>query len=128
MKDPITPAHVYILKEAITYAEGSVVSKIITKNKSGNTTLFAFDKGQGLSEHTAPFDAMAVIVDGHCKITIGGEDFELQEGLSRRTSAPNHRVCCQPCLQGNKILPDQVHELAHKPSGNHDSKRHQRRS
>lgn len=80
MKDIIVPANVYTLKEAVTYADGAVVSKIITKSKAGNTTLFAFDKGQGLSEHTAPFDAMAVIVEGQCKITIDGEDFELEEG------------------------------------------------
>ena len=78
--DTIKPSTVFTLKELVNYADGAVVSKTLTKNKSGNTTLFAFDKGQGLSEHTAPFDAIAQIVDGTCKITIGGEDFELEEG------------------------------------------------
>ncbi|WP_420318577.1 cupin domain-containing protein [Ekhidna sp.] len=78
--DTINHSTVVSLKDSIQYAEGAVVSKTLTKNKSGNTTLFAFDKGQGLSEHTAPFDAIAQIVDGTCKITIGGEDFELEEG------------------------------------------------
>ena len=68
------------LKSLISYAEGSIVSKIIHKNKGGNTTLFAFDKGQNLSEHTAPFDAVVVIIDGKCKITIDGRDHYLGEG------------------------------------------------
>lgn len=80
MNDSIQHSTVITLKESIQYAEGAVVSKTLTKNKSGNTTLFAFDKGQGLSEHTAPFDATAVIVEGQSKITIDGEVFELKEG------------------------------------------------
>ncbi|WP_425391126.1 cupin domain-containing protein [Ekhidna sp.] len=80
MNNSINPSTVFTLKELVNYADGAVVSKTLTKNKSGNTTLFAFDKGQGLSEHTAPFDAIAQIVDGKCKITIGGKDFELEEG------------------------------------------------
>ena len=78
--DNIDHSTVITLKDSIQYADGAVVSKTLTKNKSGNTTLFAFDKGQGLSEHTAPFDAMAVIVEGQSKITIDGEVFELKEG------------------------------------------------
>ncbi len=78
--DAIKPSTVFTLKEMITYAQGAVVSKTLTKNKSGNTTLFAFDKGQGLTEHTSPYDAMASIVDGKCRITIGDQNFELEEG------------------------------------------------
>lgn len=80
MNDSIKPSTVLTLKELVSYADGAVVSKTLTKNRNGNTTLFAFDKGQGLSEHTAPFDAIAMIVDGYSKITIGGEEFELSEG------------------------------------------------
>ena len=68
------------LKDSIEYSSGATVSKIITRNKGGTTTLFSFDKGQTLSEHTAPFDAMAVIVDGWCEITIAGEPHSLSEG------------------------------------------------
>ncbi|GAB4251775.1 MAG: cupin domain-containing protein [Ekhidna sp.] len=68
------------MKDMVAYADGAVVSKTITKSKSGNTTLFAFDKGQGLSEHTAPFDAIAIIIDGQGKITIDGNPNELKEG------------------------------------------------
>lgn len=57
----------------IDYANGSVVSKTLIKKEIGNITLFAFDQGQGLSEHTAPFDAVVHILDGEAEITIGGQ-------------------------------------------------------
>ncbi len=73
-------AKVCTLKESIDYSSGATVSKIVTKNKNGSTTLFSFDKGQNLSEHTAPFDATAIILDGQCEITIDGEPNVLSEG------------------------------------------------
>ena len=57
----------------IAYFNESVVSKTLLKKEAGNITLFAFEAGQGLSEHTAPFDAVVYIVDGEAQITIGGE-------------------------------------------------------
>ena len=54
----------------IEYQKDSVVSKTIINKKAGTVTLFAFDKGQGLSEHTAPFDALVSIVDGEAKVTV----------------------------------------------------------
>ncbi len=60
------------LEAFIDYAQGAVVSKTLHKKDTGTLTLFAFDKGEGLSEHTAPFDAMVYILDGEAKITIGG--------------------------------------------------------
>ncbi len=61
------------LGKNVDYADGSVVSKTLLKKHFGNITLFAFDQGQGLSEHTAPFDAVVQILDGSAEITIGGE-------------------------------------------------------
>ena len=61
------------LEGHIDYAAGSVVSKTLIKKEIGNITLFAFDQGQGLSEHTAPFDAVVHILDGSAEITIGGQ-------------------------------------------------------
>jgi quercetin dioxygenase-like cupin family protein len=61
------------LQDHIEYAAGSVVSKTLIKKEIGNITLFAFDQGQGLSEHTAPFDAVVHILDGSAEITIGGQ-------------------------------------------------------
>ena len=57
----------------IEYSDGSVVSKTLLKKEIGNITLFSFDRGQGLSEHTAPFDAVVQILDGEAEITIGGQ-------------------------------------------------------
>jgi quercetin dioxygenase-like cupin family protein len=58
------------LVELVEYQAGSVVSRALIKQKSGNVTLFAFDAGEGLSEHTAPFDALVLVVDGSAEITI----------------------------------------------------------
>ena len=68
--------------ELIAYAQGSVVSKQIIKKETGNVTLFAFDNGEGLSEHTAPFDAMVQVLDGQVEISIGGEPYLLETGES----------------------------------------------
>ncbi len=62
------------------YQEGAVVSRTLTKNKSGTVTLFAFDEGQGLSEHTAPFDALVHVLEGEAKITISGKALRAQAG------------------------------------------------
>ena len=68
------------LSEMVSYQEGSVVSKEIIKKQTGTVTLFAFDKGQGLSEHTAPFDALVNIIDGQAEVTISGKLFIVKEG------------------------------------------------
>lgn len=64
----------------IDYQEGAVVSKAIISKQSGNVTLFAFDKGQGLSEHTAPFDALVYIIDGQAEVIISGEKLTVNKG------------------------------------------------
>ena len=61
------------VKDMIAYQDGSIVSKEIIKKTSGTVTIFAFDQDQGLSEHTAPFDALVHILDGEAEITISGE-------------------------------------------------------
>ena len=70
----------FCVKENISYAEGSVVSKTILDKGVGNITLFAFDKGQGLSEHTSPFDAVVYILDGSAEILIGGASKDVKVG------------------------------------------------
>jgi len=67
-------------KDLIVYQEGSVVSRMIVYKKSGTITLFAFDTGEGLSEHTAPFDAIASIIDGEAEICIEKTQYLLKEG------------------------------------------------
>jgi quercetin dioxygenase-like cupin family protein len=66
--------------ELASYQDGSVVSRQITKADAGNVTLFAFDRDQELSEHTAPFDALVYILDGRAEITISGKAFHLETG------------------------------------------------
>ena len=68
------------LKNIISYQEGSVVSKTLIDRGIGTITLFSFDAGQGLSEHTAPFDAFVQIVDGEAEITISGETHTVKAG------------------------------------------------
>ena len=68
------------LKEMAEYQVGSIVSKEIIKKESGTVTLFAFDKGQGLSEHTAPFDALVNVIDGQAEVKISGEPHIVKEG------------------------------------------------
>ena len=64
------------------YQTGAVVSRQITKAEGGNVTLFAFDEGQELSEHTTPFDALVQVLDGEVEIKISGKPFLLKAGES----------------------------------------------
>ncbi|MGB9936658.1 MAG: cupin domain-containing protein [Methanobacterium sp.] len=68
------------IEDLIDYQDGSVVSREIIRKDTGTVTIFAFDKGEGLSEHTAPFDAMVQIIDGKAEITISGNKNVLQKG------------------------------------------------
>lgn len=64
----------------VGYQNGSVVSRTIMQKRTGTVTIFSFDKGEGLSEHTAPFDALVYIIDGTAEITIGGEPVVIGKG------------------------------------------------
>ena len=68
------------LSELVAYQEGSVVSRTIMDKETGTVTVFSFDKGEGLSEHTAPFDALVYILDGEAEITISGEVYRVKAG------------------------------------------------
>lgn len=68
------------LSNLVDYQDGSVVSKTLIKKNAGTVTLFAFDKGEGLSEHTAPFDAMVNILDGEAEIIISGVTYNVKQG------------------------------------------------
>lgn len=73
-------AQVFDLAAMINYQEGAVVSRTLVKKPTGTVTLFAFDKGQSLSEHTAPFDAMVNVLDGVGEVTIAGKPLRLTAG------------------------------------------------
>jgi quercetin dioxygenase-like cupin family protein len=75
-------AEKFSMTDKVAYAEGSIVSKIIIRNERGNVTLFAFDKGELLSEHTAPYDAIVQVLDGKGEVVIDGKVFELNVGES----------------------------------------------
>lgn len=64
----------------VDYADGAVVSRTLLKRGAGTLTLFAFDRDQGLSEHTAPFDATVLVVDGRAELTIGGREVAVAAG------------------------------------------------
>jgi quercetin dioxygenase-like cupin family protein len=73
-------AKIFSFKESVEYAEGGIVSKTVLKKETGNISLFSFAKGEALSEHTAPFDAMIQVVDGKGEIIIGGKSYFLETG------------------------------------------------
>jgi len=79
-KDQNLAAKALRLLDLIDYQDCAVVSREIINKQTGTVTLFAFDKGQGLSEHTAPFDALVCILDGEADITISGKTLRLKAG------------------------------------------------
>lgn len=86
----------------IKYQDDSVVSKEIIKKDTGTVTLFAFSKGQGLSEHTAPFDALVHIIEGFVNITISGKGHKLKAGDS--IIMPAHKPHALSAIENFKML------------------------
>jgi quercetin dioxygenase-like cupin family protein len=76
----LPPAEPVELAALVAYQEGAVVSRTLVKKNSGTVTVFAFDQGQALSEHTAPFDAIVQILDGSVELVIGGKSIPAQAG------------------------------------------------
>lgn len=79
-QNTVEPAEVKNLLDLLQYQDSSIVSRVLLKNKGGTVTLFAFDAGEGLSEHTAPFDALVVVTDGEAEVQIAGESFRVRQG------------------------------------------------
>ena len=95
-------------KDLIAYQDGSVVSRMIVYKKSGTITLFAFDTGEGLSEHTAPFDAIAAIIDGEAEISIEKNQYVLKEG--QMIIMPANKPHALHALQRFKMMLMMIHE------------------
>jgi quercetin dioxygenase-like cupin family protein len=76
----LTAGHVVKLGATAEYVRGSVVSRTLVKNAAGTITVFAFDAGQGLSEHTAKYDAVVQVLDGEVLLTIGGKEVAAAAG------------------------------------------------
>ena len=83
----LPPAEALTLTDLITPTAGGIASRVLAKTGGGNVTLFAFDRGEGLSEHTAPFDALAIVLDGLLSLTIGGENVAAGPGTIVRMPA-----------------------------------------
>lgn len=73
---------VFVASELVDYTEGGVVSKELVHSNAGSVTLFSFDAGQGLSQHTAPFDAFIQVVDGEMVLNVEGTDHRIKAGES----------------------------------------------
>jgi quercetin dioxygenase-like cupin family protein len=80
MSNEFEKSKVFSFNESVEYSEGGIVSKTVLKKQTGNISLFSFGKGEALSEHTAPFDAMITVVDGKGEVIIGGKSFILTAG------------------------------------------------
>lgn len=71
---------VLTLKDLVDYQDGTVASRMIVNTKAGSITLFSFDEDEGLSEHTAPYDAVVTILDGECEVWVQGVTYQMKEG------------------------------------------------
>ena len=80
MTNEFNHSEVFSYSDLIDYANGSIVSRQIIQRKTGNITLFSFDKGQKLSEHTAPFDALILVIDGEAEVKIDAVPFKVKAG------------------------------------------------
>ena len=80
MNEPNALSDTVALTDLVEYQDGTVVSKTLVKKKTGTVTLFAFDEGEGLSEHTTPFDALVLVADGSVEITISGQRNVVKQG------------------------------------------------
>jgi quercetin dioxygenase-like cupin family protein len=87
LKSELPPAHPANLERELAYQPGAIVSRTVAKARGGSVTVFAFDAGQELSEHTAPFDAFVQVLDGSVALTIGGEKVVARTGETVRMPA-----------------------------------------
>ncbi|AGB02285.1 cupin domain-containing protein [Methanoregula formicica] len=68
------------LPDLVEYADGTVASRMVINRKCGSITIFSFDEDEGLSEHTAPFDAVVTILDGECEVWVAGKIYQMKTG------------------------------------------------
>ena len=93
--------------DLVEYQKGSVVSRTIIDKKAGTVTLFSFDKGEGLSEHTAPFDALVYVVDGEAEVTIAGKSVAVS--LGKMVLLPAHKPHSLRAVERFKMLLIMIH-------------------
>jgi quercetin dioxygenase-like cupin family protein len=98
----LEPAAAHELQALITSTEGGIASRVLARTAGGNVTLFAFDAGQELSEHTAPFDALVQVLSGVCLLTIGGTPVRATPGtIVRMPGGVPHAVAA---LEPSRML------------------------
>lgn len=102
MPEDSLKARVIPLVDLVSYQKDAVVSRTVITQDTGTITLFAFDQGQGLSEHTAPFDALVYLLDGEAQITIAGNAFSLRRG--EMIIMPAHKPHALKASQQFKML------------------------
>jgi len=103
----VPQAQVLSLAEMTSYQDGAIVSRQITKTETGNVTLFAFDAGQELSEHTTPFEALVQVLDGQARITISGKGFDI--GTGQAIILPANQPHAVQATQKFKMLLTMIH-------------------
>ena len=96
-KQEFKKSETFDFSTSIEYASAAIVSKTIIKNPKGNVTLFAFDKGEELSEHTTPFDALVQVVDGKAEIIIDKKSYLLEKKQKYHYASK-----CTTCLKSNR--------------------------
>ncbi len=96
-----------ILNEMIAYQEGAVVSRTLIEKGAGTVTLFAFDAGQGLSEHTAPYDALVQILEGEVRVTVSGKSLVVKQG--EMTILPSNKPHALFAVTRFKMLLTMIH-------------------
>ena len=101
-KSSVLGAETAKVADLVSYQEGSIVSREILKKPTGTVTVFAFDEGQGLSEHTAPFDALVQVLEGEVEISIAGELHRVQAG--EMILMPAHLPHALKALQRYKMI------------------------
>jgi len=87
MTQPIPPAEVLFLRSLVTPTEQGIASRVLAKTTGGSLTLFAFDSGQGLTEHSSPFEALVLVLEGSLALTIGGTTVRAMPGTIVRMPA-----------------------------------------
>jgi quercetin dioxygenase-like cupin family protein len=98
----ISPSEAFVLHDLITPSSQAITSRILAKNNGGSITIFAFDEQQGLSEHTAPFDALVMVLDGRLKLTIGGTEVMAAAGTIVRM--PAHVPHAVDAIEPSRLL------------------------
>jgi quercetin dioxygenase-like cupin family protein len=102
------------LNELVAYQKGSVVSRTLVEKEAGTVTLFAFDEGQALSEHTAPFDALAQVSDGEAEIRIAGVPHRV--GAGEMIIMPAHQSHALKALTPFKMMLTMIRSQGQQPS------------